>query len=190
MKILFFLLVLINGFSAIFSEGIDFKHRSLLRALDKMNDSSKLTELSVAEDIVQKLGGEGKYFQASGNKEERKIIYVYVGRVNSCRSGGCSAPGEVVNTNFEYFDYYILFDAECTVEEVKVFNYQATHGQEITLKAWLKQFRSYDGSQELRVGKQIDGIAGATISAHAITEDIQQKTGLLNEIAAAQYSAK
>ena len=189
MKILIFFLVLINGISGSFSEAVDFQHRSLLRALQKMNGSSEMKQVPAPEEVASKTGENGKFFRASGD-QEKKVTYIYVGRVNSCRSGGCSAPGVEVNTNLEYFDYYILYNDECAVQEVKVFNYQATHGQEITLKAWLKQFRSYDGEEELRVGKQIDGIAGATISAHAIAEDIQEKTRLLREITAAHYSAK
>ena len=36
--------------------------------------------------------------------------------------------------------YEVITDSKKTVQEVKVFNYQATHGQEVTVKSWLKQF--------------------------------------------------
>lgn len=176
MKILLFLALSLAIHSANFSDKIDYQHRTLLKALDKKNDNSELTEIHLTEEI--EWIGEGKYFRTAGDE----IAYVYVGRVNSCRSGGCSAPGVEINTSFEYFDYFILYNAQGTVEQVKVFNYQATHGQEITLKAWLHQFQHYSANNDLIVGKQIDGIAGATISVYAITEDIRQKTMLLKEI--------
>jgi Na+-translocating ferredoxin:NAD+ oxidoreductase RnfG subunit len=65
------------------------------------------------------------------------------------------------------------------VVQVKVFNYQATHGQEITAKSWLKQFIGYQGQKELKVNKDIDSISGATISTYAITEDINKRSAIL-----------
>jgi len=83
----------------------------------------------------------------------------------------------------EFFDYLIVFDTNLSVQQVKVYNYQATHGQEVTTKGWLKQFQGYDGSRSLTVGKSIDAISGATVSVYEITNDIQEKTRLLKQIA-------
>ncbi|MCK4920537.1 MAG: FMN-binding protein [Bacteroidales bacterium] len=54
-------------------------------------------------------------------------------------------------------------------------NYQATHGQEVTSPGWLKQFVGYDGIKSLVVGREIDAISGATISADAITMNLQRR---------------
>jgi Na+-translocating ferredoxin:NAD+ oxidoreductase RnfG subunit len=40
----------------------------------------------------------------------------------------------------------------------------------------------YNGSSKLQVNKNVDAIAGATISVHAITADIESKTDLLNTV--------
>jgi hypothetical protein len=110
--------------------------------------------------------------------------YIYVGRVNSCRSGGCSSPtSQPMNLETtEYFDYLIVFDSNVSVQQVKVYNYQATHGQEVANKGWLKQFQGYDGKRSLTVGKSIDAISGATVSVYSITDDIQDKTKLLKKL--------
>jgi hypothetical protein len=63
-----------------------------------------------------------------------------------------------------------------------VYNYEATHGHEITVKSWLNPFIGFDGTKTLRVGKEIDSIAGATISASGITDDIQVKTLILKSL--------
>lgn len=103
--------------------------------------------------------------------------YAYIGRVFTCRSGGCNAKSTADPTaESEYFDYFILFDTEATVKFVKVFNYAATHGQEISAAWWLRQFVGYQGKEHLKSGKNIDAIAGATISADAATDDIQLVT--------------
>ncbi len=58
----------------------------------------------------------------------------------------------------------------------------ATHGQEITARGWLKQFIGYNGSESLKVDKNIDTISGATISVYAITSDIKLITCLLKSL--------
>jgi len=73
----------------------------------------------------------------------------------------------------------LYFSIQKTVQLVEVYNYQATHGYEITAKGWLKQFVGYSAKDTLLVNKDIDGISGATISVFAITEDVQLKTRLL-----------
>ncbi len=104
--------------------------------------------------------------------------YVYIGRVFSCRAGGCSEegvdPGAVLDEDFEYFDYYVILGSGLDVVKVKVYNYQATHGQAICSTGWLKQFIGYDGNEKLSYGKDIDAISGATISANAITYGVQE----------------
>jgi hypothetical protein len=126
---------------------------------------------------------EGKFFVIAKTSVPDQKKYVYVGRVNSCRQGGCSNGSGLPNPGTsEYFDYLIIYNSSLVVELVKVHNYQATHGQEMTNKGWLKQFQGYDGSRNLTVGKSIDAIAGATISVQNITADIQQKTQLLKKM--------
>jgi hypothetical protein len=125
----------------------------------------------------------GSFYEVRGHSDH-KYKYAYLGRVNSCRAGGCSVhhfPEEVQNS--EYFDYFVLFDSSCTVLFVKVYNYQASHGHEITAKGWLKQFVGYNGQNSLVAGKSIDAISGATISVNVITHDIEDKTNILRQLA-------
>lgn len=109
--------------------------------------------------------------------------YVYSGRVNSCRAGGCSSDKLFTEDSpSEYFDYFIIFDSTATIQLVRVFNYAATHGQEIMHKKWLAKFIGYQGNTPLEVGKKIDAISGATISVYGITGDIVDKTRLLKKL--------
>lgn len=108
------------------------------------------------------------------------VKYAYTGRVTTCRAGGCVSPGSVnVEAGTEFFDYFILFDSAGKVLLVQVYNYEATHGHEITVRSWLRQFTGYDGRQQLTVGKDIDVISGATISVYSISNDISDKTNRL-----------
>ncbi len=115
-------------------------------------------------------------------QEQTNILgYVYVGRVNSCRSGGCSVDAIEETLEFEYFDYFIVTNATGKVMRVKVFNYRATHGHEIMSSGWLRQFIGYSGQKKLIYGKDIEAISGATVSANAINDDIQSEVSCLQK---------
>ena len=160
-------------------KGIDFEDKTLKKEIQKIGgaESPEWEEISFPEaNSVQ-----GKFFILADLNKMKK--YIYVGRVNSCRAGGCSNPAlpSIGIETSEYFDYFVVFDTNLSVQQVKVYYYQATHGQEVTNKGWLKQFQGYDGSRSLTVGKNIDAISGATVSVLAITNDIQEKTQLLKK---------
>jgi len=163
---------------------IDYQNKRLINGLKKsgVSDFSQLEELNLSSE--NQYEPKGKFFKVTENLKASEIKYVYVGRVNSCRAGGCSNSGISTpqNLDSEYFDYYIFFDAAKTVKQVEVYNYAATHGYEITAKGWLKQFIGFAGKDTLLVNKDIDGITGATVSVYAITTDIQQKTRLLKTL--------
>ncbi len=164
--------------------GVNYKNKALIKALQKagVSDLSAIEEIVVPDSVISSNQIKGKYFLIK-ESNEKQYEYVYVGRVNSCRAGGCSISNDLSKDGAsEYFDYYILFDKNKTVQAVKVFNYQATHGQEITAKGWLKQFVGHDGSESLQVDKNIDAISGATISVYAITYDVEVKTDILKQI--------
>lgn len=153
---------------------VDYTAKALKKEIEKSwgLDINDLIKIDFDADIPT----EGRFFTTVRPTTK----YVYVGRVNSCRTGGCSIGNEASGTS-EYFDYFILFDERANVELVKIFNYAATHGHEVMAKGWLKQFVDYNNKTELIVGKDVDSISGATVSVHAITEDIQQKTHLLGK---------
>lgn len=174
---------LMIGFATLGQNGIDYQNKRLSSSLKKKGISgfSQLEEINAESKNVTDLPG--KFFTVANNGEVDKMKYVFVGRVNSCRAGGCCNTANLSeNLESEYFEYIIYFDSQKTVQLVEVFNYQATHGYEITSKGWLKQFVGYSAIDELIVNKDIDGITGATVSVYAITNDIQGKTKILNQI--------
>lgn len=181
-----FLLAIIFWFSTGFfpTKGFNFDDKTLRKELHKLSgiENPDWKEIAVPESLQAANPFQGK-FLALMNQNTALKKYVYVGRVNSCRQGGCSNPDETLNIQTpEYFDYLIVFDSELAIQQVKVYNYQATHGQEVTNKGWLKQFLGYDGKRSLTVGKSIDAISGATVSVYGIVNDIQDKTRLINQI--------
>jgi len=173
---------------------INYRHKSLYKILRKTTglEQPPLTEIKLPIPMNQNQEILGKYFKILDPVSHNIIRYLYIGRVNSCRAGGCSSTIglPIKNPGYEYFDYFILFDTTATVQVVKVFNYQATHGQEITTRGWLKQFNGYTISKPMEIGKNIDVISGATVSVYAITMDVKDKTQKLQEIILRHLSAQ
>jgi hypothetical protein len=183
MKIFILIFWLLFPFASFCQSEIDYQNKRLINSLKKngVTGFSQLEEISYDSKIHPKI--QGKFFRILNNSENIGVKYVFVGRVNSCRAGGCSnSTVTAANEKTEYFDYCIFFDSAKTVRQVEVFNYQATHGYEITAKGWLKQFVGFSGNDSLVVNKNIDGISGATISVYAITSDVQQKTRILKKV--------
>jgi Na+-translocating ferredoxin:NAD+ oxidoreductase RnfG subunit len=148
----------------------DFNHRNVTKEINKVFGTDQFTvttnNISENKDFV---------FLKSNNQP---LGYAYLKRVYSCRSGSCALPN---NGSSEYFDYLLIFDQQGVVKTAKIINYAATHGQQIASPGWLRQFAGFKGDEEKKVGKNVDAIAGATISANAITEDINKATKALKD---------
>ena len=88
-----------------------------------------------------------------------------------------STEGYLLSTSakgrYDYFDYSILYSKELEVLSVVVSVYRSTHGAGICQKKWLSQFEGYQGGP-LRLGSDIDGVSGGTLSAASIIEDMQR----------------
>ena len=170
----------------IVAQKINFTPRPIYKESQKLwdRDEVDLQEVKVPDSLYNDiLLDKGKIFQTVSQDEI--LGFAYVGRIYSCRSGGCGmddAPVEMVSIDedFEYFDYFILFDSALEVRKIRVFNYQATHGHEVSGKGWLKQFIGYKGQEKLEYGKNIDSISGATISANAITYNVMESCRYLD----------
>jgi len=172
--VLSFLCLWILQTAFVANERISFPEKKIHRTIKKQwkTENFKISKISGFE----KNHLSGFY---SINSNSKLLGYLYIGRVNSCRSGGCSIDSEIQDFSFEFFDYFVLIDTIITIKKVKIFNYQATQGHEVMSHGWLRQFVGYSGLQELRYGKEIEAISGATVSAKALNEDIQLNIKLL-----------
>ena len=74
---------------------------------------------------------------------------------------------------FDYFDYLLAYAPDFSVLGLTITVYRSSHGAAICQKKWLSQFEAYAG-EELTFGKDIDAIAGATISATSLTKGVQR----------------
>jgi len=75
---------------------------------------------------------------------------------------------------FELITYAVGIGSDGAVRQVEVLSYRESHGHEIRLPAWRRQFVGKDASAPLRVGEDIANISGATLSCSHVTEGIKR----------------
>ncbi|MBT5425043.1 MAG: hypothetical protein HN936_13335 [Bacteroidetes bacterium] len=85
---------------------------------------------------------------------------------------GYAAGRKITDQYLNYFPLF-AFDSDLKVKEVFIIEMNTIKGAEITAKSWLKQFKSYSGGQ-LKLGKDIDGITGATLSGLSMVREVQR----------------
>ncbi len=189
MKNLFLVLFILTCVTTI-GQGIsDDLPKPVLRIL---NNTYKKQQVILTELQAEKQRTESdRFYEIYTGGSASPTGYLHIGTVNTCRTGGCSLSGGLAAADpaSEYFDYLILFSPELAVENVQVFNYQASYGHEITARGWLRQFQGFKGEKTLEPGKNIDSISGATISVYAITNDVQWKTKQLRKMIQKDYSS-
>jgi hypothetical protein len=71
-----------------------------------------------------------------------------------------------------YFDFIIIVDPDLIISKIKILIYREDHGGEIGSKRWLKQFIGISPNRSLSLHDDIVSISGATISAHALTKEV------------------
>lgn len=162
-----FTCILLMLFSSVFAQKeVD---ALLLKEVCRYNKSDSL-KISLLDSASNTKEFPSVFYKIEGNSKHIIAKYAYYGRVNTCRSGGCSKPQQNSIYSSEYFDYIILFDSMARIKHIRITDYQATHGQQITAKSWLRQFYDYSADNQEFPG--VDAISGATISVNAASSDI------------------
>ena len=75
---------------------------------------------------------------------------------------------------FELISYAVGIGVDGAVRQVEVLSYRESHGHEIRLPAWRKQFVGKTSSSALRVGEDIANISGATLSCTHVTDGVRR----------------
>jgi len=72
--------------------------------------------------------------------------------------------------------YAVFFDSQGMVEESHIIKYREPIGGEVSNQYWLNQFFGKSWESDYKIGPDIDGISGATISVNAVTRGIHRST--------------
>ena len=74
----------------------------------------------------------------------------------------------------ELIGYAVGIALDGTVRQVEILSYRESHGFEVRLPTWRKQFVGKSASATLRVGDDIANISGATLSCTHVTEGVRR----------------
>lgn len=102
--------------------------------------------------------------------DENTAGYVCYTTAFGCKVGGCAAPSNPNVQSYETFDYIVVYDSLFSILKVDIAEYGGQYGYEICRAKWLQQFEGNRTGFEL--GKNIDGITGATVSAQYLIDDL------------------
>lgn len=85
---------------------------------------------------------------------------------------------EVVG-KFELITYAVGLAADGSVKQVEILSYRESHGHEIRLPAWRRQFVGKTAASPIQVGEDIANISGATLSCTHVTEGVKRIVAVL-----------
>jgi hypothetical protein len=81
----------------------------------------------------------------------------------------------------------VIYNTDWVILQVEILVYRSDHGFEITNKRWLAQFKGSNGCG-LQYGKEIDALAGATISGNSLVSSVGRICEQIRIIAGSQGS--
>ena len=81
---------------------------------------------------------------------------------------------DAVIGKFDLIDYAVGVEANGKLRSVEILTYRESHGYEVRLAAWRRQFVGKDKRDKLRVGEDIGNISGATMSATHVTDGVRR----------------
>lgn len=97
--------------------------------------------------------------------------------VRLARKGGATVGYVVVDAvigKFELIDYAVGIGLDGAVRQIEILSYRESHGGEIRLPAWRRQFAGKSAASPLRIGDDIANISGATLSCSHVTEGVRR----------------
>ena len=97
--------------------------------------------------------------------------------VRVAQRGGATLGFVVVDEvvgKFELITYAVGIALDGAVKQLEVLSYRESHGHEIRLPAWRRQFVGKTAASPLRAGDDIANISGATLSCSHVTDGVRR----------------
>jgi len=75
---------------------------------------------------------------------------------------------------FELITYAVGIGPDGAIRQIEILSYRESHGYEIRLPAWRRQFVGKTAAAPLKLGEDIANISGATLSCDHVTEGVRR----------------
>jgi len=107
-------------------------------------------------------------------REASSVSLPFVGnRIWKTADGGWYVVDEVVGKH-ETITYAVGINTDGSVKRVEILEYKESYGYEVAEAKWLQQFVGKTQSAPLKLGKDIDNIAGATLSSKHLSDGVKR----------------
>ena len=93
---------------------------------------------------------------------------------------GFVVTDEVIG-KYELISYAVGIGSDGVVKSIEVLSYRESHGHEIRLPAWRRQFVGKTAASPLRLGEDIANISGATLSCQHVTDGVRRIVAVLDQ---------
>ena len=70
--------------------------------------------------------------------------------------------------------FMVILDKNGSIINTSIIKYREAYGGEVSNERWLSQFINRNNNSSYKIGKNIDGITGATISVNSLSKGIQK----------------
>ena len=91
---------------------------------------------------------------------------------------------DAVLGKFELIDYAVGLGTDGKVRNVEILAYRESHGYEVRLPAWRKQFVGKGVEARLRISEDIANISGATLSSTSVTDGVRRIVAVVSTLRA------
>jgi Na+-transporting NADH:ubiquinone oxidoreductase subunit C len=81
---------------------------------------------------------------------------------------------------FERITYAVAVGTDGLVKGIEILSYRESHGFEIRLAGWRRQFLGKGPGSALRLGEDISSISGATLSCQHVTDGVRRIVGVVD----------
>ena len=78
--------------------------------------------------------------------------------------------------------FLAIYNHKGEVYDISIIKYREPYGGEIRSKSWLQQFKAYTDNSNYKIGDNIDGISGATLSVNSVSKGMHKLSHLIHEI--------
>lgn len=75
---------------------------------------------------------------------------------------------------FELISYAVGLGTDGSIRQVEILSYRESHGHEIRLPAWRRQFVGKSAGAPIKLGDDIANISGATLSCSHVTDGVRR----------------
>lgn len=94
-------------------------------------------------------------------------------RVWKAADGGWLVIDEVVGKH-EFITYAVAIAADGRVRRVEVLEYRESYGHEVARRPWLAQFEGKAADAPLKLGSDVQNVAGATLSCKHLADGVKR----------------